>query len=258
LVNALVGSSDDPYDAVTAYRGWLASVFGEQLAEMLARGGPRAFLGMDWATRAGLQDLLPGTRFLADRRTLKDQLESGAFNMLGPAVSAGRDVAVGLGHVLDGRVMDGLIEMTPLALRGPLKAVKTAQQGYTTATGNQLPLEVENWDLLVQSLGFTPSKKAEQSEVNFAFKTRDMLVKQTKAKLSNQFYRAYEQGEVPQELVDRIAAFNAANPHDRISPQDALRSRAQAREVAATSGTGIATLPRYLPNLERYSYAVTK
>jgi hypothetical protein len=54
-----------------------------------------------------------------------------------------------------------------------------------------------------------------------------------------------------------VQTFNEKNPQYRIHPQQALRARAKARGVAEVSGTDIETLPRYLPLLDRYSYAVT-
>ncbi len=258
VVDAMLGSDDDPSDVKVAYRQWLAEVFGNDVAEAIARGIPRAVLGFDTSARAGMQDILPGSRFMADRRTFKDKLESGALDMLGPAVSAGADMAVGLNKIADGQLMDGLIQMTPLAIRGPLKAAQMTNIGYTTATGNQLPMEVTPWATIVQSAGFSPSVKAEQSEVNFAFRQRDALLKQRKTVLTNKLYRIMEEGGDTTSALRDIAEFNATNPQYAIEVGSGLRARAKARAVAEASGTGIATTPRYLPTLDRYSYANTK
>lgn len=258
VVDRVIGDDDDPTDVKSAYRAWLADIFGTDVAEAVARGVPRAVLGFDTATRMGMQDILPGTRFLADRRAIKDKIESGAFNLLGPAVSAGTSAVTGLGKMLDGKVMEGLIEFAPLALKGPIKAAKAADEGYTTSTGNQLPLEVTPWGTIAQSLGFTPSAKAEQSEVNFAFRQRDMLLKQRKTILANKIYNALEEGEDATALLQEVMLFNQTNPQYRIDVAAGMASRAKARATAAYSDADIATLPRYLPLLDRYSYANTK
>ena len=65
-IEALAGDDDEPYDAKVAYQTWLASVFGDRVGEVLAKGVPRA-AGVD-LSRSGLQDLLPFSQFLADRR----------------------------------------------------------------------------------------------------------------------------------------------------------------------------------------------
>jgi len=187
----------------------------------------------------------------------KDKVESGALDLLGPAVSAGQDMFVGLGKIADGMLMDGLIQMTPLALRGPIKSVKMGDTGYTTATGNRLPMEVTPWALFVQGVGFTPSVKAEQSEVNFAMRQMEGLLKQRKTVLSNQYFRAAESGEDTTKILQDVLAFNTQNPQFRIDVGSGMSARAKARAVADISGTDIATLPRYLPLMERYSYANT-
>ena len=258
MADALLGSDDDPSDIKTAYRGWLAEVFGKDVAEAIARGIPRSVLGFDTSNRAGLADLLPGSRFFTDRRSIKDKLESGAFNLLGPAVSAGQDALVGMDKISDGYVMDGLVQMLPLALRGPVKAVQISQQGFTSSTGNKLPLEVTPWALVVQSAGFTPSVKAEQSEVNFRFRQMEGLMKQRKSVLSNQFYRAAEKGEDTTAALKRIIEFNAAHPQFRVDVGAGLAARAKERAVADITGSDIATLPRYLPLLDKYSFANTR
>jgi len=148
--------------------------------------------------------------------------------------------------------------MMPLALRGPLKAVRIGDEGFTTQTGNKLPIEVTTWDMLVQSAGFTPSKKAEQSEVNFSFRQRDMLLKQRKTRLANRLYRTEEQGEDVTALMQEVLEFNNQNPQYRIDLAAGRSARAKARAVASMTDSDIATLPRYLPLLDRYSYANTR
>lgn len=253
VADRLLGDDDDPMDVKAAYRAWLADVVGKDVAEAVARGVPRAVLGFDTAGRMGMQDILPGTRFMADRRDLKTKLENGAFNLLGPAVSAGTSVYVGTNKMLNGQLMDGLIEMLPLALKGPAKTVKMDDVGFTTSTGNKLPIEVTPWGMVAQTFGFTPAAKAEQSEVNFAFRQRDMLLKQRKNQIANQYYQAVERGEDTTAIMQELMQFNTQNPQYRIDPIAGLKLRAKQRATADI--TEIPTLPRYLPTLERYGYA---
>lgn len=257
VIDRVFGSDDDPSDIKIAYRRWLASVLGNDLAEIVAHGLPRA-LGFDTATRMGLASVLPGSQFMADRRALKDQLEAGAFNMLGPAVSAGTSMITGIGKVLDGFLMDGLVEMSPIALKGPLKAEKMAEQGYTTSTGNQLPMEVTPWAVGVQAVGFTPSAKAEYSEANFAELQRKGILERYKDKLTNKIMVRIERGEDVNAEMQEAMLFSAAHPEMAIDVGAGLQSRARARAVAAVNPAGIATLPRFLPTLDRYSYANVK
>jgi len=258
LFDAFAGSDDDPSDIKAAYRGWLAEVLGKDVAEAVARGIPRAVLGFDMSTRGGLADVVPGSNFFTDRRALKDKAESGAFDMLGPAVSAMQDFGTGLGKMSDGFIMEGLIQMTPLALRGPLKAVKMADKGYTTAAGVPLPFEVTPWAVGVQTFGFTPSVKAEYSETNFMHQQREGLLRRRKTVLANQVYRAVETGEDPTTALQAAMAFSQQNPEHAIDIAAGLKARQKAQAVATMNEAGIAAPPRYLPLLDKYSFAVTR
>jgi hypothetical protein len=148
--------------------------------------------------------------------------------------------------------------MLPLALRGPIKAAEMGSGGYRTSTGIPLPMEVTPWAMAVQSLGFTPSVKAEQSEVNFAFRQREGLLKQRQTVLTNQLYRAYERGEDPTSALQAAQAFSQAHPEMAIDVAAGLNARARARATAEMSVSGIAAAPRYLPTLEKYSFANTR
>jgi len=256
VIDRVLGSDDDPMDSKAAYRKWLADTFGTEVGEAIARGVPRSLLGFDTSSRMGMQDIIPGSRFMADRRAFKDKMEAGAFNLLGPAVSAATSTAIGAGKIMDGQVMDGLIDFLPLALKGPVKAVKQQDEGFTTSTGNKLPLEVTPWGTAAQAIGFTPSARAEQSEVNFAFRQRDALLKQRKNKLANAAYKAIEQGEDATDALQEVMRFNEQNPQYRIDIGSGLRLRTKQRTTAEVAD--IPTLPRYLPILDRYSYANVK
>lgn len=252
-VDRIFGDDDDPMDSKSAYHHWLASVFGKDIGDIIARGAPRA-LGADTSTRMGLADVLPGSRFMADRRKLKDQLEAGAFNLLGPAVSAASNVVTGMNKVLDGFVMDGLIEMSPIAAKGPLKAAKMAEHGYTTSTNNRIPIDVSSWDIGLQSLGLTPTEKAKQAEHNFAMLQRNTLLAQRRDKLANMAMVALERGEdVTQQLQD-VALFSSANPEFRIDLAAGLRMRAKQRAVAEAFPATVMTLPRFASTLDRFDY----
>jgi hypothetical protein len=79
-------------------------------------------------------------------------------------------------------------------------------------------------------------------------------MKQRSTVLSNRFYRAQEKGEDTTEILKDVMEFSTKNPQFKIDLGAGLKSRARARAVAEISGTGVATLPRYLPLLEQYQH----
>lgn len=252
---------DDNEDSRSQFRRWLASVFGEELAEIIAKGAPRAF-GVDMSSRAGQADMLPGSRFIADRRALKDKLKDGSLSMMGPAVNGGFDIVAGAMAIADGDVAKGFEAMMPLAIRGYAKAAGLASRGaFENKSGNALAMPVTPWDVAVQATGFNPSKKAEQSEANFYYQAEQNLNKQDKAKLVNKAIRAYESGDMAafQEAQTAIYQYSILHPNDPIADiSEKLKSRAKGRALSEYSGTGIIDAnAKHLPSISKYGWAQT-
>jgi hypothetical protein len=258
LVNSLgglFGDADDPPDVEVAYRRFLKDALGSQGGELAAHGLIRA-LGVDVSQRAGLDDILPGTAFLRDRRKAGDAISEGAQSMMGPAPNALMGFWTGASALKQGNYLTAIQQMLPAALRGPAKAAYISQYGYTSASGVRLPLEVGPGAIAAQALGFNTAAKAEQAEASFDLKTRDMLLKRRAQAIRTNAYNALENGDYErlQGLFESLVHFNVTNPQYAINLQGGLRTRAEQRAVAEASGTGILTSKRLYPQLENYRF----
>jgi hypothetical protein len=237
-LNGLGGSDDEPFDAEAAYRNWLADVFGVEAGEIIARGVLRK-TGADIGSRVGLDDIMPFSRFLTDRRKLKDRLDAQTLSLAGPVVGAGINIALGAQELMNGDVIEGLSKMLPKALAGPVKATGLAIHGYQDKKGNQLPMEAGSWDVFVQALGFTPSEQAEQSEAARVVGVKSMLLAERKNDLRERLYRAIESKdeEQVQKMLEKIRAFNQANPQEPIGDLlEGLKQRAISRAIGVETG----------------------
>jgi hypothetical protein len=90
-------------------------VFGKGAAEIIARGTPRA-AGIDLSTRVGEQDILPFSKFIADRRDLKDSLKDLESRAWGAPSSMMLNMATGAQRVAQGDLEGGFRQMLPLGL----------------------------------------------------------------------------------------------------------------------------------------------
>lgn len=261
LANLFSGDDNEtgePNDWKSEIRNWLAEVFGKDVAEVISHGAFRG-VGVDISTRVGLDTILPASRFLIDRREFADKVKDGAAGFLGPAFGGATDIVKGASKILDGQLVEGLSQGLPLALRNLVKAGGIASHGYTNTTGNQIPLDVTWADVAIQSTGFTPAKKAEQAEANFAHTVKNTMMVKRKTILSTKAAKEYErEGGVSEETMGELVAFNQAHPEYAIDLGNTLQRRAQGREVAKITGTGIMAPVRGLPQLQRdYSWANT-
>lgn len=250
---------DEPVDAKTKVRNAFAGLFGKETGEVLSHGVGRA-LGFEISERTGLHDLIPGSRFLADRRQTADAAKEGMMRMLGPAISGMAGAYQGVEALLDGDYAKAVQNALPVALRNPAKAAVLAQRGVENRTSNDIPVQLSDWDIFMQALGFTPAKKAEASAAAFQRRTEDMLLKQRQASLRNKITRAYEDGDWASyfPLLDQMQQFERTNPDYGMDIKRGLEARAKQRAVAETGAAPILDLPKFAPRLERYSYANTR
>jgi hypothetical protein len=263
LANAIgsIGGGDDdpPVDTQTMYRNWIDSWAGKDLGEIIARGATRA-VGVETSGRAGLQTIIPGSQFMTDRRDFLDKIKDGSTGLLGPAVGSALDIYKGGTMIANGDVMGGLAAGLPLALRNVAKAANIGTDGYTaTSNGNTIPVDPSWTDVVTQGLGFTPSKKAEQSEATRSFQLTNAAMNKTKAQLGNRAAIEIERtGNMTPETAAAIEAHNHNAPNYAIDLSSVLAKRAAARAVAQISGTGIMAPIRNLPQIQQdYGYANT-
>jgi hypothetical protein len=246
IVNALGSSDDDPIDAKKSYQQWLADVFGNDTAETLAHGVPR-LAGVDLA-RSGLQDLLPFSRFFADRRKWQDKIDDLAVNNMGPAFGvlglAGRALDSDNAGLPSAKIVEAL---APNAIKGMVKAYEAVgDEGFARdARGNKIPVQLNSWDETQMALGFTPAKLAQQRESQYIQNTEEQLLGRRATALRTAARSAIERGdqEAMTESLGKIKDYNEANPARRITMQSLWQGYFRAQRAFNVGLTGPGNIP---------------
>lgn len=245
LVDA-VDDDDEPFDATAAWRNFLASVFGKDVAEVVARGAPRA-LGFDISARAGEQNLLPFSEFFADRRSWKEAVSSNAGRSIGAVPSMILNILDGGGQIADGDLLGGMKTMLPVAFKGPTEAYRLTTEGYVDTKGNRLPMSPGASDALWQLMGFTPSARAEYSEARGDQAARRGVLTRQAGQLRNGIVRALANGDrdTARDLIAEAIEFDQNNPAFAVIPSLAAsvkrqqQSQAQARTLNSPVGVSM-------------------
>lgn len=245
LVDA-VDDDDEPFDATAAWRNFLASVFGKDVAEVVARGAPRA-LGFDISARAGEQNLLPFSEFFADRRSWKEAVSSNAGRSIGAVPSMILNILDGGGQIADGDLLGGMKTMLPVAFKGPTEAYRLTTEGYVDTKGNRLPMSPGASDALWQLMGFTPSARAEYSEARGDQAARRGVLTRQAGQLRNGIVRALANGDrdTARDLIAEAIEFDQSNPAFAVIPSLAAsvkrqqQSQAQARTLNSPVGVSM-------------------
>jgi len=241
---------DEPSDIRTSYRNMLDDMLGKDVAEVVARGVPRAF-GADVSQRAGEQDILPFahmvSKLMTDRGKWDDRVKDWALQTLGSPVSMISNIIDGGNKMYAGDFKAGFLQAMPTAIKGLGRAYYLATEGYVDAKGNKLPMDVGTFDVLTQALGFNTSRKAEYSEERGAQAALKGDRYRRAQILRNDLAQAIEAGD-PEGIQDAAAAaqrFDAKNPDFQVMPTIAsvVRSRARERMKAEMTDSPLGTKP---------------
>lgn len=252
VYNMLAQDDDNPSDIRLDTRNWLADTFGADVGNVLSHGVGYG-LGVDTAS-FGLQDLLPGSQFLADRRLFKDKIADNAKGWWGPSINAGLDLGEGLIKLSDGQYVKGVEQMLPSGLKGAWKAYQINNYGYTDAKGNPIPVEATPWDVAIQATGLRPASRALASEASNYFNVNQSRLDARRALILDNFFKGIDRKDqaLTNTALEQVRAFNQANPTQPISDLNSVvRQRYQQRALGAAAGAGVPVSRRNFPSLEQ-------
>ena len=238
-VQALFGDDDEPWDADTEWRSFLAD-FGLAGAAV-DRGVLNALTGADWSSRTSLNDMWFRTpdREMEGRDLYAYYLGqlAGPLGGIGESVFRAADLA-GEGHI--DRAME---TATPKFMKAPLRAVRYATEGVTNKAGDAVvPDEsLTPWDVVLQASGFTPDVARAQWDTNRARKNYEQDILRRRRDLIGGYALAVMQGdrEAIQAGIKRIREYNKASPAMPISRQAIQQSLNARRRYRKESMAGI-------------------
>jgi hypothetical protein len=239
------GDDDEPWDAKVALQNMLADTFGQKTAEVLAHGLSR-LTPWDISGRVGLDRLI----FPDVQEGLEGQrlAESAMTAALGPVAGIGVNLLRGAQMMGDGHYALGLEAMLPSALRGPVKAIRYANEGVQDKSGISIIDQVSPAAVAGQALGFSPSEARNAQEGKSAVMAQDRALGERRQELLTKAARAVmdKDAEARAEAMKEIERFNQKNPTRRITPLNVLQSVRNRNKRIDQSEGGI-----YLPKNRR-------
>ena len=267
FVNAVAGvynsvhnllDPDNPGDIRADMRRFLANTFGNTAGQLIAHGPMATLGGVDTST-LGLQDLLPGSEFLASREAWGDRLDSQAANMLGPAASMGFGVLKSLGALTDGNYVKAIEHMLPTGLKVPYKTAELAgvigPGGATDSRGNPLPVPVDASDIGWQALGFQSAKLGMRGEAARDFAADQQALTRRKQLLLDRAFKGLTQEGDVSSAVQGIMDYNSANPMQPITDiGGAIQNKIVQHALGEATGIGIPVGKRQVPLVQQQNF----
>ncbi len=243
------GDDDEPWDAETEFRAFLADMLGRPAASLVARGAANTITGADIAGRVGLSDLWvrDADRELEGRGLYYHLLEQAA----GPMGGVLKNVLVGKSLIDEGHTWRGVETMLPKGLKDAAKAMRYTREGVNTLRGDPLVQDLSLWDTLLQANGFTPAEVSQQYERNRDLKNYEQHIVDRRQHLMNAFALSLRTGDgaTRQELLGKIAAFNRTNPELAITAASITRSIQSRARYSAKAEAGIVINPKLAARL---------
>lgn len=238
VASFLGGDDDDPWDAEVAMRNVLADVFGSTASDVIAHGLTRA-TPWDFSGRVALNRLiLPDVREGLEGQDWAKEMMVASVGPVGGMVTS---TAKGLQLVADGEYRHGLEAMLPLALRGPVTAMRYAQEGnIDRRTRIVVNDEVGAAGIVGQAFGVAPSEVRLATEGKWAIYQYDKARMDRRSTLVTAFAMAKMEGDNSgvRDAREAIQRFNELNPERRITARalaQSVRNR-QARIQRADHG----------------------
>lgn len=244
-IAASFGDPDEPWDAETEFRAFLADMLGDSVASLVLSGAANAATGADIASRVSLNQLWfrDADRQLDGRGAYYHLLEQAA----GPMGGVLKNALVGKQLIDEGHLWRGVETTLPKALKDMLRGARYAREGVNTLRGDPLIPDASVRDTLLQVAGFTPAKVAQRYDTNRSLKNYEGFILDRRSRLIDAFAMAnrLNDAEAKRETLVRIRAFNRANPEVAITPDTIRRSLGQRARYSARAESGI-TLDRRL------------
>ncbi|MEG2266072.1 MAG: PLxRFG domain-containing protein, partial [Acinetobacter sp.] len=248
------GDDDDPWDLEVEIRNYAAEVLGDDAANYLFKGAPRA-LGIDLSGRVGLDNLvIPKYQEGLEGQNLSNSVMAGA---LGPVAGIGANLFKGGQELGDGNLGRAMEAMLPVFMKNPIKAIRYADEGVQDKTGISIQDEVDAWGLFNQTIGFSPADVRLAYEGRSAIYQKKNRLTERRGELMSMWSRARKQDD--QEEMDaiweEIQAFNEINPKIRINRMQLMQSYRQRENRVNKSEDGIYVTRKYEDSREAGAFA---
>ncbi|QND61464.1 PLxRFG domain-containing protein [Mesorhizobium huakuii] len=210
LASAVLGDDDDPMDFEQQFKKDMLDILGPQLGGVVLNGVPGHYLGIDLTSRIGMPDLW----FRSPTKDLqgKNEFDYWVMNSLGASVSMIGQAFQGISLIGEGKVERGVETMAPKWMRDLMKSYRYLNEGVTNLKGDEIMSadQIKPWDIIAQSIGFTPAKISETYDRNSALQNAESRVQQQRQQLVNRFALASRMGDMDGR-ADALAAIKVFN-----------------------------------------------
>jgi len=203
-----------PFNSRRALRNWFKqgseAITGADLSGVLMNGVVNEATGLNFASRVGMGNLIPGTRLGAADADYANLMQE----MLGPVGSLVTGWVKGVGSVTKGEFLTAIKQAAPLAARNLVKGGEQFATGFASDLGGRKLADVSTWEAFAQSIGFSSAALSRAYDLDRIDKQDKAFYEQMRGEFTKQIVQGVREGnqDLVREAVDSITAWNQAYP----------------------------------------------
>jgi hypothetical protein len=255
MIGQAFDNDDEPFDAETAWKNFLADHAGAEVGAVLAKGLPIAF-GVDLSKNLGLGDVLSPVPFYRTGSTGKESTGNMLVSLAGAPAGTVADIWDGIYKLSEGNIEKGVEEIIPLKLaKNVLRSISYSNDGMVDNRGNTVLTadEFNPWDLSLRAMGFKTTKESNYYEANQAVNDAYYAMMTTR---NNLIREATKDGI---QVTDDIRDFNARHPQNQITYATLRKSLKEQRSMAQQrTSYGVYASKQKKPFLDQARFAKTE
>lgn len=238
----------EPFNSKRWLRNTLKSaseaVVGADLSGVLMHGVANSLTGLNFASRVGAGNLIPGTRIGAadtDYRRAMDEI-------LGPVGGMVTGIVGGADALSKGDFLEAAKKGLPLAAKNAVKGWEQFEKGYATDAGGRKLVDVGSWEAFWQSLGFSSAALSQVYESDTIDRRTVAFYNDIRTQFTKEMVSAIRDGDraAAQEIGQAIMAWNQAHPDMPVAMSPASLRRQVALAGMPLNQRTLLTMPKYL------------
>jgi len=219
IMNATMGTEDEPFDAEVAIRQYISEAFGggetgTEAQEFIWKGSVDTVFNATLSSRISLNQLL--WRSPPPQKEGDEVYYHYLGELVGPVFSVAKDVVESSKLFYEGQADRGLERLMPKAGKDLHKAFRYFNDGAQNY--RQMPIiapeAFNEWDIFLQAIGFAPARLTQQQEQNRAVKNTERFITDRKSHIMDRLFMAIRNSD-PSSIKAyklKIIAFNKSNP----------------------------------------------
>lgn len=255
----LFGDDDEPWDAETEFHNFLVEHLGERFGRVAAYGPTQAITGIAISDRTKLNDMWfrDPNRELEGRALADYWLEQIGGPVAGMAL-INPLTAAKLWN--EGNIERAVETIMPKALRDGMKLIRYSTQGVNNLQGEPIVRDLSPYETLMQGVGFSPARVAEQYQINNSLKNYEKEIDTRRKALLDAYAMAMSlrDTEAVRTAYVKIQAFNRKYPEWPINSSTIRRSLQSRKAYSDRMVSGIVMNKRIEGAVrERVTYGVT-